>query len=120
MRRCLLVVDDEKLVRWTIEQCLKKEAFRVLAASNAKEALEKLREEAVDVIITDLVMPEGSGMELVRHAKALRPEPKIIMMTAYGSLLDKDEARKAGVSHFIDKPFLITEVKDAVSQVLAG
>ena len=59
------------------------------------------------------------GMEVARKAKALCPQAKIIMMTAYRSLLDRQEARKAGVSQFINKPFLITEVKNVVSQVLA-
>ncbi len=119
MRRCLLVVDDEKLVRWTIEQCMNKEAFRVLSASNVMEALGKLEKEQVDVIITDLVMPELSGIEMARRAKTIRPATKIIMMTAYGTLLDRQEARQAGISRFIEKPFLITDVKNVVSQVLA-
>ena len=120
VNRSLLVVDDEKLVRWSIQEIMGKEHFRVVSASDGADAIEKMREERFDVIITDLVMPGRNGIEVARQAKKLHPDTKVIMITAYGSTLDKEEARNAGVSFFLDKPFQVDEVKRAVSQVLSA
>jgi DNA-binding NtrC family response regulator len=119
MNKCLLIVDDEKLVRWSIQQSMLKEEFSVTSAADGQEALDKLAQEHFDVIITDFVMPGLNGIEMARRAKELRPEAKIIMMTAFGSALDKAEAAKAGITSFIDKPFMISEVKSVVSRLLS-
>lgn len=118
--KSLLVIDDEKLVRWTIQQSMEKEDFRVVSVSDGAEAIEKIMQERFDVIITDFIMPGLNGMDVVRKAKELHPETKVIMLTAYGSILDKEEAQKAGVSKFLDKPFLVHEVKNAVSSLMCG
>ncbi len=120
VNKSLLVIDDEKLVRWAIQQIMGRENFRVVSASDGDEAMEKIEQDQFDVIITDLVMPGKNGIDVARKVKTLHPESKVIMMTAYSSELDKDEARKAGVSFFLDKPFQMDEVKRAVSQVLSA
>lgn len=118
--RSLLVVDDEKLVRWSIQETMGREHFKVVSASDGTDAIEKIHQERFDVIITDLVMPGRNGIDVARQAKKLHPDTKVIMITAYGSTLDKEEARNAGVSFFLDKPFQVDEVKRAVSQVLSA
>jgi DNA-binding NtrC family response regulator len=118
VNKSLLVIDDEKLVRWTIQQIMGKENFRVVSASDGDEAMELIKQNRFDVIITDLVMPGRDGIDVAKWIKKLHPETKVIMITAYGYSLDKDEARKAGISFFLDKPFQVDEVKRAVSQVL--
>ncbi|MEK6776771.1 MAG: response regulator [bacterium] len=116
----LLVVDDEKLVRWSIQQFMEKEDFRVVSSADGDDAIKNIENERFDVIITDLVMPGKNGIDVTRQAKKLHPDTKIIMMTAHGSLLDKQEARKAGVARFINKPFQVSEVKAIVSQLISG
>jgi DNA-binding NtrC family response regulator len=116
--KSLLVIDDEKLVRWAIQKYMEKEDFRVVSASDGAEAIEKIQEERFDVIITDFMMPEFNGMEVARKAKQIHPDTKVIMITAYGTVLDKEEAKKAGISMFLDKPFQLHEVKNAVSSLL--
>ena len=118
MVRSLLIVDDEKLVRWTIQQSMGQENYRVVSASNGEEALAKLSNEHFDVIITDLVMPGINGIAVTQKAKEFNPSTQVIMMTAYGSSLDQEEARKAGVAYFINKPFQISEVKTLVSELM--
>lgn len=120
INRSLLVVDDEKLVRWSIQETMGKEHFRVVLASDGTDAIEKIHQERFDVIITDLVMPGKNGIDVARKAKELHPDTKVIMMTAYGSTLDRKEAKKAGVSFFIDKPFQINEIKNVISNILSG
>lgn len=119
MDRTILVVDDEKLVRWSIQKSMGRKECKVVSASNGAEAIEKIEQEHFDLIITDLVMPGFNGIEVARRARELQPEAKIVMMTAYGSVLDKEEAEAAGVSTFINKPFMINEVRSVVSKLLS-
>lgn len=115
----LLIVDDEKLVRWSIQQSMGKDEFNVTSASDGAEAIEKIKHKQFDVIITDFVMPDCDGIEVAKKTMELQPGTKIIMMTAYDSLLNKEEAKRAGVTSFINKPFQVSEVRSAVSKVLS-
>jgi len=112
-------VDDEKLVRWSIQQSMDKENCRVVSASDGSEAIEKIKKERFDLIITDLVMPGFNGIEVAKKARELQPDTKIVMMTAYGSVLDREEAKKAGVSSFLNKPFMINEVRSVIAKLLS-
>ncbi len=118
MQRSLLVVDDEKLVRWTLEHMMEPDNYRIVSAENGKEAISILEHVHIDLIITDLVMPEVNGIDVAHRAKEIQPDVKVIMMTAHGSNLDKEKARKAGVSCFIEKPFQVHEVRAIVSRML--
>jgi DNA-binding NtrC family response regulator len=120
MRKTLLVVDDEKLVRWAIQQSMGEENFTVVSAADGEDAIDKIRKETFDVIITDLIMPGLNGLELARMVRDLQPQSKVIMMTSHSELLDKGEAKNAGVQGFIDKPFLVQEVKSVVRQIISG
>jgi DNA-binding NtrC family response regulator len=119
MNRSLLIVDDEKLVRWTLQQSMDKENYKIVLASNGTDAAEEIQKEHFDVIITDLLMPGMDGIEVARKAKEIHPDTKIVMMTAFGSVLNREKAAEAGVSHFLDKPFSVDEVKSVVSQLLS-
>ncbi len=119
MDRKILVVDDEKLVRWSIQKSMGQKECKVVSAANGAEAIEKIEQERFDLIITDLVMPGFNGIEVARRAKEIQPDAKIVMMTAYGSVLDKEEARAAGVLSFINKPFMVNEVRSVVQKLLS-
>ena len=119
MIRNVLVVDDEKLVRWSIRKLIGADEYNVVCVANGKEAIEKLKHEWFALIITDLVMPDINGIEVARRARELQPDAEIIMMTAYRSLIDQADAQAAGISAFLNKPFMIQEVKRLVSQLLA-
>ncbi len=118
MKKNLLIVDDEKLVRWALKNSMESSICKVHSASNGKEAMDMLDEEQFDLIITDLVMPGSSGMDVVNKAKEIQPESKVILMTAYGSLLNREDAEIDGVSDFIDKPFMLTDVKRKINKLL--
>lgn len=114
----ILVVDDEESIREFFQIMLKREGFEVLTASNGKEGFEAFKKTPVDVIISDIQMPEMSGMELLQKVKEADPEMVMIMITAFGSTDTAVEAMKLGAYDYIQKPFKIDEVKIILKQAL--
>jgi DNA-binding NtrC family response regulator len=100
----VLVVDDEEANRLSLERIFVKEGMRVLLANSAREALEQLRRCRVDVILTDLMMPGTSGVELLRAAKELSPDTEIVLMTAFGTVEVAVQAMRDGAYDFVEKP----------------
>ncbi|HYN43855.1 MAG TPA: sigma-54 dependent transcriptional regulator [Thermoanaerobaculia bacterium] len=102
--RVLLVDDDTGLLR-TIQVLLEDEkGWTVEAVSSAPLALEKLRASPFDVLLTDLSMPGGDGLFLLREARALRPDLPVLLMTAFGSVRSAVEAMKLGALQYLTKP----------------
>jgi two-component system NtrC family response regulator len=100
----ILVVDDEPHSLFGICQILTDEGFRVIAAENGKEGLEKLRTDSVNIVITDEKMPELSGMDLLSEVKKIDEQIPVILITAYGSVSMAVEALKLGAFYFFEKP----------------
>ena len=100
----ILIVDDEASNRESLEKIFAKEGFRVLGAAGAKDALELCRTHRVEVVLTDLMMPGISGIELLRGVKAVSPETEIVLMTAHGTVETAVEAMKLGAYDFVEKP----------------
>src|SRR5262249_53491901 len=100
------VVDDEPLIHGVWRRILARKEFEVAAFHGARAALGALASDPnVDVVVTDLSMPEMDGMELLKSIKAERPEVEVIMVTAYAGLEAAIAAVKAGAYHFVAKPF---------------
>jgi len=114
----VLVVDDEESIREFFEIMLKREGYEVWTASNGKEALERLKKGRADLILSDIQMPEMSGLELLTKVKEQDPEALMIMITAFGSTETAVEAMKLGAYDYIQKPFKIDEVKIILRQAL--
>lgn len=100
----ILVVDDDPNSLFGICQILKDEGYQVIPAESAKGALERLKGNAINLIITDEKMPNLSGMELLSEVKKLEPNIPVILMTAYGSVSMAVEALKQGAFYFFEKP----------------
>jgi len=100
----ILVVDDEPNSLFGICQVLTDEGFHTISARNGTEALEKLKTNSVDLIITDEKMPNLSGMELLSEVKKTHPNTPVILITAYGSVPLAVEALKKGAFYFFEKP----------------
>ncbi|MBN2415302.1 sigma-54-dependent Fis family transcriptional regulator [bacterium] len=100
----ILVVDDEAAQRDTLSGYLKKKAYTVLTAAGGEEALSAMREQVVDMVLTDMRMPGMSGLELLAGVKEINPEILVIMITAFGRVEDAVTAMKAGASDYIQKP----------------
>ncbi|HTJ81994.1 MAG TPA: sigma-54 dependent transcriptional regulator [Polyangiaceae bacterium] len=100
----VLVVDDEPSNLSSIEKIFQKDGMRVLTAPSAKAALEQLRAHRVDVVLTDLMMPAVSGLELLRAIKQVSPDVEVVLMTAYGTVETAVQAMREGAYDFVEKP----------------
>ncbi len=107
----VLVVDDEQSIREFLEIMLKREKYEVTTAANGSKALRLLEKESFDMVITDIQMPQVSGMDLLEKVKNMNPNIIVIMITAYGSTESAVEAMKLGAYDYITKPFKIDELK---------
>jgi DNA-binding NtrC family response regulator len=114
----LLIVDDEQGMRQLLTIVFGREGHEVRAAENGRRALEMLREEAADLIVSDVRMPDIGGIELLRAARELLPEVAVVMMTAFATVDTAREAFKLGADDFITKPFDIDELKLIVAKAL--
>ncbi|AKL96729.1 acetoacetate metabolism regulatory protein AtoC [Clostridium aceticum] len=114
----ILVVDDEKNMRWAIKKALEKEAYKIYEAGNGLEAIEKFQEEMPDLILMDLKMPKMEGMEALKKIKEISEKTPVIMITAHGTMESAVEAMKIGALDYISKPFDIEELKVTIAKAL--
>jgi two-component system response regulator HydG len=112
----VLIVDDEKPNLESLARIFEREGWRVALAESGSAALDVLRKERVQVVVTDLMMPGMSGEELLRAVKALSPETEVVLMTAYGTVETAVAAMKEGAYDFITKPLKRHAVVKAVRQ----
>jgi two-component system NtrC family response regulator len=103
-RASILVVDDEPHSRFGISEVLSEEGFNTIIAENGKEALERLKTNSVNLVITDEKMPDLSGMDLLLEIKKIDPNIPVIFVTAFGSVSMAVEALKKGAYYFFEKP----------------
>jgi two-component system NtrC family response regulator len=104
LRASILVVDDDPNSLFGICQILKDEGYQVLPAGNGKDALEKLKANGINMVITDERMPDFTGMELLSEVKRMDPGIPVILITAYGSVSMAVDALKKGAFYFFEKP----------------
>jgi two-component system response regulator PilR (NtrC family) len=114
----LLIVDDERGIRQLLTLVFERAGHTVRTAEGGKRALQLLREEAADLIISDVKMPDMDGIELLRAARELTPDVAVVMMTAFATVETAREAFKLGADDFIQKPFDVDELKLIVSKAL--
>jgi len=116
--KSVLIVDDEKNILLTLSQSLEVLRLETDTATNGEEALAKLKEKEFGLILLDIRMPGMDGMEVLRQVREIRPDIRIIMISAYGTIEVAVEAMKLGAVDFIQKPFSPEEVRALVSRVL--
>ena len=100
----LLIVDDEPSNVASLQKIFQREGIRVLTADGAKPALELVRTHRVHVVLTDLMMPGTSGVELLRALKQVSPDTEVVLMTAYGTVETAVQAMRDGAYDFVEKP----------------
>jgi len=100
----LLIVDDEPSNVASLQKIFQREGIRVLTADGAKLALELVRTHRVHVVLTDLMMPGTSGVELLRALKQVSPDTEVVVMTAYGTVETAVQAMRDGAYDFVEKP----------------
>jgi two-component system response regulator AtoC len=101
----VLIVDDEKLVRDFIQETLKRSKFDVEAVDCGQKAFNLMREKQFDLVITDLKMPDFTGIDVLKKAKELCPGALVVIVTAYGSVENAVEAMRLGAFNYLIKPF---------------
>ena len=114
----VLVVDDEAPIVESLTKIFKREGMNVLAATDGNTALDILRKHRVGVLLTDLMMPSTSGMDLLRAAKTIAPETEVVLMTAYGTVETAVDAMKEGAYDFVTKPLKRAHVVRIVRNAL--
>jgi DNA-binding NtrC family response regulator len=114
----VLVVDDEPGIVDSLQKVFEKESLRVITARGGAEALDLLRREPVSVVLTDLLMPGMSGLDLLKASRSVSPETETILMTAYGTVENAVEAMRQGAYDFVTKPLKRAHVVRAVTKAL--
>jgi len=114
----ILIIEDEKLVRWSLKERLKKDHYDVFEAENGAGGFEMLSREVIDLILLDYRLPDTNGIEILRRVTSERPEIPVILMTAYSSVDTAVEAIKLGAYDYINKPFNHDEMAVAVARAL--
>lgn len=112
----VLIVDDEEDLTWSISKHLTKDKdkYTLITVNSAPEALEVLSQLPVELVISDVRMPEMSGLDLLLQIKENYPVTKVIIMTAYGSSEVQEEANRRGCLRYIEKPFEIQELRQLI------
>ena len=114
----ILIVDDEEIIRDFLSEVL--EGYDISMACDGDEAIEKLKKRPFDLIITDLRMPKVPGEEVVKAARELHPNAKVIVISGYSSLYTVSQSVSHGACAFLSKPFSIKELMQTVSSALEG
>ncbi|MCL4501557.1 MAG: response regulator, partial [Deltaproteobacteria bacterium] len=114
----VLVVDDEPLILNLVKEILSIEGYQVETAGNGKEALQALQAHLFDVILTDMLMPDMTGMELVQYLRLHHPETLTIVFTGYANFEDAVEAVRQGAFDYLPKPVQPETLRHAIRQAL--
>jgi DNA-binding NtrC family response regulator len=117
MRRTILIAEDEERMRRILEVNLR-DRYRVLLAKDGEEALSIFKENEVNLLLTDMRMPEKDGLSLLHEVKRLRPEIPVILITAYGTIESAVNAMKEGAMDYLLKPFKMDEVELVIERAL--
>lgn len=114
----MLIIEDDPLIRKTVELKFKKEGFEVIVAADGKEGLEKINTELPDMVLTDIMLPYLSGLEIVRSVKAIRDKKiPVIVFSTMGQETMVEEAFKLGADEFVKKPFSLSELSIRVKRL---
>jgi two-component system response regulator (stage 0 sporulation protein F) len=114
----ILIVDDEENARVALSRLLTKEGFQVDNVANGFEALNYLRQQLVQIIVTDINMPEMDGIAFLRELNKNFPKVNVVMLTAYGGVESYLEAMNLGAFEYINKPVKIEELKLILKKIV--
>jgi len=114
----ILIVDDEPTIRWVLLRYLQTEKTDCVASHNAFDALDKIRNQQFSIVISDILMPGMSGIELLSHVREQDPETAVIMLTGLRDLTVAVDSLRRGACDFITKPFDLSTVHRAVDRAL--
>ena len=114
----ILIVDDEQLIRWSLEKHLQKQGYEVVTAGSGEDALKLAKEESPDLMLLDIQLPGMNGIEVLEKVKEFEEEVIVIMVTALGVLETAVKAMRLGAFDYINKPFNLDELSIIVKKAL--
>ncbi len=114
----ILVVDDERMIRWSIQQALSKDGLSVAAVETGEEAIAQATDEMPDLVLLDITLPGIDGIEVLRRLKALEPSVSVVMVTAIEDVKVAVEAMRLGAYDYVSKPFDLDRLKVIVHNAL--
>ena len=117
MKRTILIAEDEEKMRRVLEVNLQ-DQYHVLLAKDGEEALRLFKENKINLLLTDMKMPEKNGLSLLHEVKRLRPEIPVILITAYGTIESAVSAMKEGATDYLLKPIKMEEVELVIQRAL--
>jgi DNA-binding NtrC family response regulator len=113
-----LIIDDESDICFLLSHFLKRKKISSLFVNSLKEAMDILLSQKPDIIFLDNHLPDGKGIELIDYIKEKQPKAKIIVISAYDSFKDREEASHRGADIFIGKPFSHEMIAEALDKLL--
>lgn len=114
----VLVVDDEPGMRMALTANFQREGWRVTSASGASEALRKFRSDRFPLVVTDVRMPDGDGLQLMRSVRTTHPATAVIVLTAFGSVPEAVQAIQGGACDYLTKPISFDQLHASVQRVM--
>jgi DNA-binding NtrC family response regulator len=114
----ILIIEDEKLIRWSLRQRFNEEGYVVDEAERASEGLKKLAEGTFDLIMLDYKLPDMTGLDILRNLRKTDQDTVVLMMTAYSNVENAVEAMKLGAIDYVGKPFKMDELMVTVGRAL--
>jgi DNA-binding NtrC family response regulator len=114
----ILIVDDDRNLVSVLGSALADEAHHVVTCSNGLDAIQRCREKPFDLVITDIMMPGASGLDVIREVKKMAPETLVILITGFASLETAVSAIREGAYDYITKPFRLEEIRIVVKNAL--
>jgi DNA-binding response OmpR family regulator len=105
------------LIRWSLTHALSQEGYEVVSVEDVRKAIEAAEAEHFDFIITDLVMPESDGWEVLKTTRQTQSPPLVIVITAKGNEDTEKIAKDRGAWAYVEKPFIIDKIKEIIKSV---
>ncbi len=114
----ILVVDDDDTIRFLLMDTLSALGYKTFGAINGEEALTKIAQEGVDLVVTDIRMPRLNGVDLLKQIKEKFPKLPVLIITAYNYTYTKDQVLQSGADGFLAKPFRISKIEEQIRSIL--
>jgi DNA-binding NtrC family response regulator len=118
MAKTILIIDDEKTIRWSLAEALASSGYETLEADTAAAGVARFRETGPDLVLLDMKLPDGSGLEVLKMVKTEDATVPVIMMTAYAEIETAVEAMKCGAYDFVPKPYSVEKLRVTIANAL--
>ncbi len=118
MPKTILIIDDEKTIRWSLAEAVSAGGYETADAETAADGIAKFRETSPDLVLLDMKLPDGSGLDVLKMVKSEDPTVPVIIMTAYAEVETAVEAMKLGAYDFVAKPFSVEKLRVTISNAL--